>query len=93
MNAALSDELPEDLVDARAAAELLRLCVPVLYRWRAKGKVRAWRRGGRWFFSRAELRRLFVADRPAATLPPTGAERERQAALARSELRAKGWPC
>ncbi len=81
----------DDLIDSIAAAKLLRLALPVLHRWRASGKVRGFRRGGRWFYSKVELMRLFVPSQPAASMPPTQAERERRAAKASAELEARGW--
>ena len=66
-----------------------------LYRWRREGKVRGYRRGpwpgGYWFYSRAELKQVFVPSRSAAPLPPTQAERKRREAAADAELAAKGW--
>ncbi|HKI30293.1 MAG TPA: helix-turn-helix domain-containing protein [Gemmataceae bacterium] len=87
----MNDELPDDLVDSKEAAKILRLALPVLHRWRARGKVRGWRRGGRWYYSRAELLRMFVPSAPAPSLPPTRGELERRAEAACARLRARGW--
>ena len=87
---------PSDLVDTKKAAELLQLDnVKTLYRWRRDGKVRGYRRGpypgGRWFYSRRELERLFVPSGSAVPLPPTQAACKRRDAAANAELAAKGW--
>jgi hypothetical protein len=82
----------DNLVDSKEAAKILKLGhLKVLHRWRANGKVRGFRRQGRWFYSRTELLRMFVPSQPAASMPPTQAERERRAAEATESLRAKGW--
>ena len=48
-------ELPDDLIDMKAAAKLLRCDLATCHRWRNQGRFRAWRRVGRWFASRAEV--------------------------------------
>jgi excisionase family DNA binding protein len=58
----LSDELPDDLLPAAAAARLVPSCRPgkkmhlsTVHRWVAAGKLRGWK-VGRWLHvSRAEL--------------------------------------
>jgi hypothetical protein len=52
-------------------------------------------RGGRYFYSRAELLRVFerVEGRAEVQRPPTRAEHEREAAEATARLRARGWKC
>lgn len=54
-----ADEPPDDLMSAREAARLAKAHVGTIHRWRQAGQVRAWRRGHRWFFSRAEILGLF----------------------------------
>ena len=85
MNAAnISDddtgELPADLIDTKAAAQLAGGChLTAVHRWIKAGKVRGWDRLGRLFVSRAEIVALFqpvqTASQRRATLPPTRRER------------------
>jgi hypothetical protein len=62
--AATPAEIPEDLIDMRTAATLAHCDLSTLYRWidARDGKpaiLRAWKRSGRFFVSRAELLGLF----------------------------------
>ena len=82
---------PNDLILHDEAARLLRVHPHVLHRWRAKGRVPAYRRGRRWFYDPAELLRLFERVEGAAVLPPTQKEREARAAAAVARMRAAGF--
>ena len=80
-----------DLVDTTEAARILRKCTKVVWRWRAAGKIRGYRCGGRWFYSRRELNRQYVPSGSGPPLPPTQAASKRRDAAANAELAAKGW--
>ena len=82
--------IPDDLMDATAAARLARCHTACLHRWRLKGRVRGWKRCGRWYFSRAEVEGLFTQP-GAAPLPPSIPERERRLAATLAELRRRGY--
>ncbi len=47
--------LPADLINVSAAARLLGTHCSCIYRWIASGKLPAWRIGGRYKLSRAEV--------------------------------------
>lgn len=57
-------ELPEDLIDTTAAARLAKCHITSLNRWIHRGKLRGWRRGGRWFVSQADVLALFKPVKP-----------------------------
>jgi hypothetical protein len=66
------DAPPNDLIDMRAAAHLLHISTKHLRRWRQQGRFRSWRRGGRYFASRAEVLAFFqpAAEPRSATAVP-----------------------
>ena len=68
--------LPDDLVDLKAAARLAKCNLATCYRWVLKGRLRAWRRVGRLYVSRAEVLGLFapVETRAPAERLPTRAQ-------------------
>src|SRR5262245_7506395 len=70
-------ELPDDLIDAKTAALLLKVNINTLYRWGQRGKVAAWRRGRAWFFSRAGLLAAFQRVEPQAPAPVATSRQER----------------
>jgi len=65
------DSPPDDLIDFTLAARLGKCHVSTLHRWRLTGQLRAWKRGGRYFCSRAELLACFkpVPRPPCAPRP------------------------
>jgi hypothetical protein len=84
------NDVPNDLLDARHACRLLRCHVSAVHRWRLAGRLRAWKRCGRWFFSEAECRALF---RPGPGTPAAGPAPDpgRDHETAMSYLRARGY--
>lgn len=94
----MDDALPDDLINATAAARLAKCHISALHRWRMKGRLRGWRRVGRWHFSRREVLALFEHPQEPPRLPsPTQQQREeadrrRRAEAATAELRRRGWP-
>lgn len=64
-----SDPIPTDLIDMRQAARLAKTHISTCHRWRLTGRLRAWRRVGRWLVSRAELLDLFRPVAPARPRP------------------------
>jgi hypothetical protein len=85
--------IPDDLIDARAVARLVRAHIATVYRWLLSGRLRAWKRCGRLFASRAEALALFapVQPRKAERLSPSRTERSRAAEAAVEELRRQGF--
>src|SRR5262245_39488450 len=75
------EELPDDLISSTEAAKLLRVHLCSLIRWALSGRLRAWRIGSRWRFSRTEvlamLKRVEVPHRPRAKRQASNAEEER----------------
>lgn len=51
--------LPSDLISTKKAAQLAKISISGLHRWIFKGRVRGWKRGDRWFVSRAEVEGQF----------------------------------
>lgn len=85
------DGLPPDLMDATKAARLLKVHMTTLHRWRLRGHVRAWRRFGRWVFSRAELLRVYQESPAARPLPRSRAEIDRDNRKTMRELEELGY--
>ena len=50
-----SANLPEDTIGVVEAAKLLKVHVSCIYRWLHGKRIAAWRVGGRWWLSRAEV--------------------------------------
>jgi excisionase family DNA binding protein len=71
---------PNDLIPAVQGASLLHLHVSGVYRWIFSGKLRGWKRGGRYFVSRSDCENLF---RPVE--PPSG---EMEAVTPESDLQS-----
>jgi hypothetical protein len=64
-------EVPGDLIPAKKAAGLLACHICTAYRYRQAGLLRGYRVRGRWYFSAAEVRGLFVPwARPEPCGPP-----------------------
>jgi len=87
----MSDFDPSNLIVHNEAAKLLRIHPNVLHRWRAKGKIPAYKRGRRWFYLKEELLRVFERVETPAALPATKSELERRAAAAMARMRANGF--
>lgn len=83
--------LPIDPISISAAASLLRVHTSAVHRWVHAGRVGAWKVGGRWVLSRAEI--LAVPRRTGPALPqsavPPGAAPSHAEAVA--VLRASGF--
>jgi excisionase family DNA binding protein len=47
--------LPDDLIETKTAARLLKVHVSAIYRWIASGKLPSWRVGGRHKLSRRDV--------------------------------------
>jgi excisionase family DNA binding protein len=75
--------MPEDLIDAGAAARLLRVHISTIYRWALTGRLRAWRVGSRYRVSQAEVL-ASVREVPSVASPGGGHAR------AVAELRRAG---
>lgn len=78
------------MVSSTEAAQVLKLHLGTLHRWRHSGKLRAWLRGRMWFFSRAELLAQFVAARPVQAKGPTARERRAEEAWVQRTLAKHG---
>jgi hypothetical protein len=61
--------LPADLATPKVAARLLRCHLATVYRFLLSGNPTGYKRGGRWYVSLADVRRLFVRH-DAGTPPP-----------------------
>lgn len=57
-------EIPDDLMPLRKAAGLAQCHWATLMRWVLEHKVTGYRRGGRWFVSRAQVLGMFRAPNP-----------------------------
>jgi excisionase family DNA binding protein len=56
--------IPDDLITTRAAAKLAGNChLSTILRWILTDKLGGWRRGGRWYVSRAEVLAMWEAPR------------------------------
>jgi hypothetical protein len=73
-----TNDLPEDLLDMKQAARLAKCHLASMYRYVFSGKLRGFKRVGRWFVSAADVKALFHRHQPAS-------ERERE----RREAQAK----
>ncbi len=84
--------IPDDLLDVTHAAKQARCHVATIHRWVRKGKLRGWKRCGRWFVSEAELYGLFTprADNRPAHVVTTARTRAARAAWADAVLRQLG---
>ena len=82
--------VPDDLIPAPRAAQLLQLHLGNLHRWRIQGRLRAWLRGRQWFFSRAELLAQFQEQRPYQPSGPTARERRTEERWVEDVLRKHG---
>lgn len=82
-------ETPHDLIGTPEAVRILRCHPSTLHRWRAEGRVRAWKRGDRYLYSELEVRALLEPVAPAVP-PPGKAELRRGHEAALAELRAAG---
>ena len=56
--------LPEDLIELKAGARLLRVSMSTIHRWIRVRRIPAWKVGGRWFVAAAP---------PVAPMPPPAA--------------------
>lgn len=84
-------DTPDDLVDATAAARLAQCHLSALHRWRMSGRVRAWKRVGRWYFSRREVEGLYRAQEAPAAGQASATDRQRRARAALERLRRRGY--
>lgn len=82
------DVIPTDLIDLTEAAKKAKCHVSALHRWRLKGKIRSWRRCGRWFVSEAELMGLFQPFKPKQ--PPGPRAKAVDRLFVENYLREKG---
>lgn len=79
--------IPQDLISSIVAQRLGRCSHWTLKRYTDKGRIRAWKRGGRWFYSRAEILGMYEVqgkEGPKAQLDKTHDE-------VMASLRAKGY--
>lgn len=74
-------DLPDDLIPAKVGAEVASVDLSTMHRWIQRGVVQGWKRAGRWFVSRAEIRGLYrPAERKGGgPVPLTRREREKAA--------------
>jgi hypothetical protein len=84
--------IPDDLVDVTHAAKQAHCHVGTIHRWIRKGRLRGWKRCGRWFCSQAELLGLFTPQKDArpARLIPTARTLAARASWADAMLRQMG---
>jgi hypothetical protein len=80
----VTPDVPDDLIEMRAAARAAKCHLATAYRWVLSGRLRSWKRAGRRFVSRAELLALFIPVPPgpgAKHVPgPTRQQQERETA-------------
>lgn len=89
-----SSGIPNDLITAKAASNVLAVHVGTVYRLVRSGKLRAWKRiGGRVRVSRADVEALLVPVevREADETPRGKSHEEEAAAKAAEELRKRGY--
>jgi hypothetical protein len=60
MNPHPAEVVPDDLIDVTQAAKEAHCHVGTIHRWIGKGRLRGWKRCGRWFVSQGELLGLFT---------------------------------
>jgi excisionase family DNA binding protein len=85
-----TDPLPDDAITTAAAARLLHVAPCTLWRWAVRdGRLRAWRVGKRWRFSRAEVLALVRHNEPRPEVQAR-AERAKELAEVDAVLRAAG---
>lgn len=80
----------EELVSATKAARMLKCHLNSLHRWRVQGKLRAFKRAGRWFFALSDVRAMFQPTQ-APPMPDTRAERERKERAVQEYLKSLGY--
>ena len=73
-----SSDLPDDLMLLAEACEQFELKLPTLYCWIHRGALRAWKRVGRLYVSRAELEDLYQPVQVAPHPETAGERRARQ---------------
>lgn len=56
--------LPDDLMGLKDAAEFLKCTVTTLRRWISRGEIASYKRGGRFFVSKADAIAAFKAFKP-----------------------------
>lgn len=71
-------DMPDDLIDLKAAARLARCHLATAYRWALSGRLRAWKRVGRLFVSRADVLALY--ERREVVRPERGPTRAQTSA-------------
>jgi helix-turn-helix protein len=78
-------DVPDDLIDTKAAARLAHTHINTVRRWMIKRKIPAWRRTGRWFVSRADILALWQhhAERPQEAKQPAPTTRRHRNARQR----------
>lgn len=69
-------DLPTDLIHASKAARIAQICTSGMIRWILKKKLPGWKRGGRWFVSRADVEALFREYQAVPRYPPLPREQE-----------------
>ena len=83
--------IPTDLLDTLSAAKLLQCDRATITRWIFTGKLPAFRVGGRWRISRADVLSMIERYKPQdVPMPRTRAEVEAEAAHVDAVLRSVG---
>lgn len=83
------NDIPSDLIPTRTATQILRCHPTALHKLCKAGRLRAWHRGGRCYFSESEVRSVLQAIKPAM-LPESLGEMEAMVRAALRELKAAG---
>lgn len=82
--------VPTDLIGCGKAARIVNVSPSTIKRWIDKGRLSAWRVGGRYRVSAAELRGLLTQVPPPPTSPAASLTRRQQDAATRARLARHG---
>ena len=89
-----TEDIPDDLITTPHAARLARVHIATIRRWIFARKIGAYRIGGLWMVSRAELLAKWQRVEAVVPEPPerieTGTERRRHERWVERELRRHG---
>jgi len=64
-----SEKSPGDMMDMRAAVEMLRTTRSTFYRWLRTGKIKGTKVGRQWRFRREDIERFMAGEGPRIDLP------------------------
>jgi excisionase family DNA binding protein len=81
---------PNDLISTTAAAKILRTSTKVVYRWVLTGKLRAWKRMGRYFLSTDEVKAAWVLVQNGKPLSRLQSTAQAEHAWAMAFLKERG---